>query len=248
MAKRELKCSLQTGYLPQARSKAMIMGGRYKQLFRWVRYQQTMGKMTKLEIQKVVDLFIDYIGDADISGERAVLDTRAFPPEHLRDKINKAKDAVLHYKQAADTGDYSGGIRIDLVVDDILNHTVENPPAKGTPEYKILCRKAAEALRDKWDAYQKHHTERLAGVFNAVSDGALVPQIDLRQIKGYRCLKSSMNMQLKRNVVGHQNQRKKLLTVALDSSKNLLVMSRFKASIGRRSQSSNTNWCVCHQT
>ena len=98
LGKNELKCSLQTEYLPQARSKAMIFGGQYKQLFRWVRFQTNMGKMTEQEIQEVVDLFVDYIGDADISGERAILDTMAFPPEQLRDKINKAKDAVLHYK------------------------------------------------------------------------------------------------------------------------------------------------------
>ena len=62
------------------------------------------------------------------------------------------------------------------MVDDLLQHTVKNPPEKGSPEYKSLCRKAAEALRDKWETYQVHHTERLAGVFNAVSDGAMLPQ------------------------------------------------------------------------
>ena len=178
VGRKELKRSLETGYLPQARSKAMIFGGQYKQLFRWVRYQHTMGKMTEQEIQEVVDLFVEYIGDADISGERAILDSRAFPPEQLRDKINKARDAVLHYTQAADTGDYSGGIRVDLVVDDLLQHTVKNPPEKGSAEYKRLCRKVAGTLRDKWDAYQQHHTKRLAGVHNAVSDGVHVAQVE----------------------------------------------------------------------
>ena len=152
--RKELKFSLRTGYLPQARSKAMILGGRYKQFFRWARYQHTMGKMTEQEIQGLVDLFVEYIGDADLYGVMGMtMDARSFSPEDLRDKINRAKDAALHYKQAAETGDYTGGIRVDLEVDDLLFHTVKNPPAKGSPEYKILCRKAAEAMRDKWEAY-----------------------------------------------------------------------------------------------
>ena len=185
VGKKELKRSLETGYLPQARSRAMILGGQYKQLFRWVRLQTIMGKMTEQEIQELLDLFVEFLGDADLYGIQGMTaDSRRFPPEDLRDNINKAKDAALHYKQAAVSGDYSGGIRVDGVVDELLQYTVKNPPAKGSPEYKVLCRKAAEALRDKWDAYQKYHTERLTGVFNAVNDGVQVAQVELEVDEG----------------------------------------------------------------
>ena len=102
LGKNELECSLKTGYLPQARSRAMILGGQYKQLFRWARYQTIMGKMTEQEIQELVALVVDYIGDADLYGiEGMTMDSRRFPPEGLRGKINRAKDAALHHNTAS---------------------------------------------------------------------------------------------------------------------------------------------------
>ena len=51
LRKSELKCTLRTGYLFQARSRAMILGGQYKQLFRWVGSQRDTGSMKDKEFQ-----------------------------------------------------------------------------------------------------------------------------------------------------------------------------------------------------
>jgi len=92
-----------------------------------------------------------------------------------RDLCDKAKDAAQDYKQAAETGDYTGMIKVDSVVDELLPYTVDDPPKNGLPEFKVICRTAAEALSHKWAAYQRYHIVRIAGAYNAVSDGQVVP-------------------------------------------------------------------------
>mgnify|MGYP000666390198 CR=1 FL=1 len=73
LGKTELKCALQTGYLFEARSKAAVLGGSYKQLFKWVQHQNYAGIMKDEEIQEVVNLFIEYIGEADLYGEIGIV-------------------------------------------------------------------------------------------------------------------------------------------------------------------------------
>jgi hypothetical protein len=46
----------------------MVLGGRLRKLFKWVRYQSNMGKLTDKEIEKVVDAFVDVAGEADLFG------------------------------------------------------------------------------------------------------------------------------------------------------------------------------------
>ena len=171
-----MKFSLKTDSVLKARSKALSLAKKYQQLFKWVRFQTGMGKMTEKEIRDVVDCFVDLAGDSDLWEESPPENSKSLTPEILRDKILKAKDVALDYEHAADTGDFSEMTKVKGMVDHLLDHIVENPPVKGSPEYKMLCQKAAEAMRDRWDSYRKHHIERLAGVTIAVSDGVLVPQ------------------------------------------------------------------------
>ena len=174
-SKKELKRSLQTVYLTQARSRAMLMGGQCKQLFRWIRIERAKGKMTDAELQEIVDVFMAYMGDADLSGFMGeIVDSNNVTPERLRDMINKAKDARRRYSYAVDTGE--GMAELEPVLDDLIYTPgfLENPPLKGSPEYRVLCHKIAEAMRAKWGAYQEYQTERLAGAYGSVSDGVVV--------------------------------------------------------------------------
>ena len=66
----------------------------------------------------------------------------------------------------------------------ILPIAVENPPAVGSSEFKMLCQRASEAMRDRWESYRKRHIERLTGATIAVSDGPLVQQAGLEVDKG----------------------------------------------------------------
>jgi hypothetical protein len=151
------------------------MGGQCKQLFRWIRIERAKGKMTDAELQEIVDLFMAVMGDADLSGFMGeIVDSENVTPEKLRDMINKAKDAKRLYSHAIHTG--QGLDSLESVLDDVLQAPgyVENSPKKGSPEYRVLCRMAAEAMVTKWKAYQKYQTERLAGAYGSVSDGAVV--------------------------------------------------------------------------
>jgi len=62
----QMKFSLGTDSVLIARSKALSLAGKNQQPFRWVRFQNSMGKMTEKEIQDVVDCFVDLAGDADL--------------------------------------------------------------------------------------------------------------------------------------------------------------------------------------
>jgi integrase len=92
-------------------------------------------------------------------------------PEELRDKIFRAKDVMQDYGYAAETGDYS---KVEGLVDHILEHTGGNPPTKGSDEYKLICQKAAEAMKDKWGKYEQYHTERLSRTINAINGTAAI--------------------------------------------------------------------------
>jgi hypothetical protein len=60
---------------------------------------------------------------------------------------------ALEYKHATKTGNFSD-MPIEALVDHILEHTIADPPIKGSPEYKLICQKASEAMRDKLETYR----------------------------------------------------------------------------------------------
>ena len=62
----QIKFSLGTGSVLQARSKALSLAGNYKELFKWVRNLARMGKLTENQIQEIVDIIVDLAGDTDV--------------------------------------------------------------------------------------------------------------------------------------------------------------------------------------
>lgn len=145
----EVKFSLKTESVIKARSKALSPAGNYRQMFKWVKDQRGMGTLTEQEIQDVAECFVGFAEESNIWDEINWGDSTSISPEDLRRKIIKTGNAVAEYNHAASTGDYSKVTKVPRTMEYILPIAVENPPAVGSSEFKMLCQRASEAMRDK---------------------------------------------------------------------------------------------------
>ena len=136
--RKELRCSLKTAYIGEARSKAMLIAGVLKTIFKQLRTRRS--RMKELSNEKVKELIINYIREA--------IEAWDYPPfddEYGGSAIGNARDLMSYIDQLEfikedlvlnmNKGDYS---MLESNVSELLKESGVDGIDKQFPSYKLL--------------------------------------------------------------------------------------------------------------
>ncbi len=173
IGKKELKCSLKTGYLSDAKYKARFIGGQVQKLFKQIRSKKVGSDMTKLDTVKINKIIKTFIRDfLDEEEEMRINRERPYTDEDLD---HRAEFLGLHQsdlKESLAKCDYRPASK--HADDCIEQHRLEVP--KGSEDYNRLCRELLKAQIAVLEVEQKRvygdYSQALPVIDGTVADNA----------------------------------------------------------------------------
>ena len=163
IGKKELRASLKTGYLADAKSKSMLIAGRVHQLFRKIRGGNIDMTITKLDQSKINDIIKSFIKDS-LDAEEYIRINRQKP--FTEDEIDKRANFLgfleADRREALAKSDYRP---IEGTIDAAVEQH-ELDIEKGSEDYRKLSREIMKAQIQVPDNQICHSGRRVAKIRN----------------------------------------------------------------------------------
>ena len=138
----EIRRSLKTGYLSEAKHKARIIAGQIQKLFRYLRRKDYQVMSTKLTPQIISEIIAQFIEESLEEFEEEILDRkRTLTPKQLDDKAHGYSYVHSLKKEALATGDYKEAYHNADLLLDVQRIDVH----KNSEDYRRLCREILKA-------------------------------------------------------------------------------------------------------
>ncbi|BBO80218.1 integrase [Desulfosarcina ovata subsp. sediminis] len=172
VGKKELRASLRTGYLTDARHKSMLIGGRVQQLFRKLRSGNGgYNDMTKLDKDKINEIIREYIkGSLEWEEDYKANLNRPLTDDALDSRVDFMESMEADMREALAKCDRSPVERDVKKLIEERGLDIE----QGSEDYNILCREVTKANIDVLQVEQK----RAMGDYSSPEEVVLMELIE----------------------------------------------------------------------